>query len=244
MPASFPPAPLNHSATSDPGVSNDKTQGYSAGSLWENTSTGFTWVCRDASTGAAVWNSVSMQTHPGYQSGRYYVPDKVGTQADNVNTGTCWYRHWMCQQRVTLGSLGLFVISGTAATTALVGVYSALNGQPNTLLGQLASSLSLATSGTFVTAAFSGGGTLTLDPGLYFFGVMTSSNSPNISCETYSPIQMWTIGCTSANVSMVNPIYGFKQTQAYGSGLPATASGLSEALLNSQAQAPLVFFSR
>ena len=238
--ATFIGAAKDNATGSDPGVSNDNTQGYAAGSLWVNTTTGWTWVCRDASTGAAVWNAVSMQTHPGYQSGRYYIPAPVTTQADNLNTGSCWYTRWMCMQRVTLNSFGMFVTTGSAATTFLIGLYNSSGGQPSTLLTQPSSSLSSATSGVFVSQSLSA--PYTIDPGLYFFGVMTSSSTPNFSCEAYSPIQMWALGMASP--STTNPMYGFKQTQAYGSGLPASASGLSEATLNSQAQAPIVWFSR
>jgi hypothetical protein len=45
----------NLSATTDPGVGNDTTQGYVVGSLWVNTSTGRAWVCVSNATGAATW---------------------------------------------------------------------------------------------------------------------------------------------------------------------------------------------
>ena len=35
----------------------DAADGYIVGSLWLNTATGTTWVCTDATTGAAVWKS-------------------------------------------------------------------------------------------------------------------------------------------------------------------------------------------
>lgn len=46
----------NFTAITAPTVSNDNTQGYSAGSLWLDTATGVTYVCISAATGAAVWN--------------------------------------------------------------------------------------------------------------------------------------------------------------------------------------------
>ena len=41
--------------TSNPGSSNDNTEGYSAGSRWVNTTTGIEWLCTSSATGAAVW---------------------------------------------------------------------------------------------------------------------------------------------------------------------------------------------
>lgn len=52
--------------TTNPGVSDDGTIGYVAGSRWVNTSTGQFWTCRDASTGTAVWTGMDVSDHPGY----------------------------------------------------------------------------------------------------------------------------------------------------------------------------------
>lgn len=47
----------NFSASSDPGAANDASQGYQPGSVWLNTAAGTlrTWLCRDATVGAARW---------------------------------------------------------------------------------------------------------------------------------------------------------------------------------------------
>ena len=45
----------NLSATTDPGVSNDSTQGYAVGSRWQNVSGARGWICNSATAGAAVW---------------------------------------------------------------------------------------------------------------------------------------------------------------------------------------------
>ena len=42
-------------ATTDPGVSNDVTQGYNPGAFWINTSTSRMWCCLSNAAGAAVW---------------------------------------------------------------------------------------------------------------------------------------------------------------------------------------------
>lgn len=49
----------NFTATTNPGVSNDITQGYAPGSLWGNTSTNALYWCESNSVGAAVWNTGS-----------------------------------------------------------------------------------------------------------------------------------------------------------------------------------------
>lgn len=45
----------NLSATTDPGVTNDSSQGYSTGSQWINATGGRSWLCLSAAVGAAVW---------------------------------------------------------------------------------------------------------------------------------------------------------------------------------------------
>jgi len=45
----------NFLATTAPVIGNDQTQGYSVGSRWINSSTGLTYICTSAATGAAVW---------------------------------------------------------------------------------------------------------------------------------------------------------------------------------------------
>ena len=45
----------NTTATTDPGVSNDNTQGYFVGSLWVNTTNGRVWIAQAVATGAAAW---------------------------------------------------------------------------------------------------------------------------------------------------------------------------------------------
>ena len=45
----------NLDATTNPGVSNDGTEGYCEGSRWLNVSTGKSFICLDNTTDAAVW---------------------------------------------------------------------------------------------------------------------------------------------------------------------------------------------
>lgn len=49
------PSLNNTTAVTDPGVSNDSSQGYAVGSIWINTSASRVWMCQSAAVGAAVW---------------------------------------------------------------------------------------------------------------------------------------------------------------------------------------------
>ena len=50
----------NLSATTDPTTSNDDTQDYEVNSHWVNTTADRTFVCLDASTGAAIWSNTGL----------------------------------------------------------------------------------------------------------------------------------------------------------------------------------------
>jgi len=53
------PSKHNLSATTNPAVSNDSSQGYEDGSIWVNTSTDAAYICSDNSVGAAIWKNIS-----------------------------------------------------------------------------------------------------------------------------------------------------------------------------------------
>jgi hypothetical protein len=71
--AGFHPT-ANFTATTNPTVSNDGSQGYSAGSRWINTSNTTEWVCISAAVGAAIWVQVS-------NAAAGFLPHKAGRAA-------------------------------------------------------------------------------------------------------------------------------------------------------------------
>lgn len=68
----------NFAATTNPGVGNDITQGYTAGSEWINTATNEAFKCTSSATGAAVWEL--MTTGSG-------TPGQVTAPAASTPTG-------------------------------------------------------------------------------------------------------------------------------------------------------------
>lgn len=51
-----------YSGATDPGAANDNTQNYRPGSFGYNTATQRYYICRNASTGAAVWELISLDS--------------------------------------------------------------------------------------------------------------------------------------------------------------------------------------
>ena len=59
--AGIPAQPFNnYYATTAPGATNDSAEGYSVGSKWYNSVTKETYVCSDATEGAAVWDDATV----------------------------------------------------------------------------------------------------------------------------------------------------------------------------------------
>ena len=108
----------NQSATTDPLVTNDNTQGYGIGSVWVNTSTGVQWRCVGANTGAAAWVP---DVGSAMLIGRL-IGANMNTTGDQAFVMTQW------------GQLNPFRITkitaknaSTSLTTAVGGVYPAVS---------------------------------------------------------------------------------------------------------------------
>lgn len=69
----------NFNATTDPGSTNDISQGYRRGSQWINTSTGVIWECIVDTTGAATWVVISADST---------TPGQITAPAASTATGT------------------------------------------------------------------------------------------------------------------------------------------------------------
>ncbi len=87
-------AELNNSTTSDPGVSDDNTAGYSILSMWVNTTSDAVFVAADVSTGAAVWVDVSGTGGSAFSDADFEIQDdgdntkKIKFQASGITTST------------------------------------------------------------------------------------------------------------------------------------------------------------
>lgn len=83
----------NYTAITDPGITNDSTQGYSTGSRWLNTVSASEFVCVSAGVGAAVWNASARSGFSGY-SGFSGSPGLTGATGQTGVSGTSGYSGW------------------------------------------------------------------------------------------------------------------------------------------------------
>jgi hypothetical protein len=105
----------NFSATVDPAVGNDNTQGYVAGSIWHNATAGTVWHAISVATGAAVWKKL-ITTSMGFVNG-----GEAGGAARTLGNTDAYSLAFLTNnlQRLLINSDGsMLVTASTAASTA------------------------------------------------------------------------------------------------------------------------------
>ena len=210
----------NLEATTDPGSSNDITQGYFNGSVWINTSSSpirvFTAV--STATGAAIWlqttNTIDNSDAPGLYFLGALLDYSVGA---GLPSGEIQYARAFLLAGLTIRGVEVFVDSGGANNRDLrVGLYSQAvptdqTGVPLTRVGQSNVTPTGGTNGTYLNIMFTTPYVIS-SSGFFWIALVTDSSAvklistPTTYRENYPPI--------------------FRQTVT-GTTLPATASGLS-----------------
>lgn len=74
-------------ASVDPAVTNDDTEGYEQGSRWVNQSSNAEFLCKDATTGAAVWEQLAGGGGGGGGVDAYVADNFESTTASDFTTG-------------------------------------------------------------------------------------------------------------------------------------------------------------
>ena len=218
-----PAVTLDHSAAADPGTGNDNTQGYSAGSLWINTSSGVAWVCQDASTGAAIWTPQSAIDHVGMVSGRWYSPLNGSWGASStVSANLLMATPIRLPHEVTLTALGMRLNSGVASTNVVMGLYTNVASAPAGLIGQLSSPLSTA-SAVDITGSFPAN--ITLGPGMYWIATLFSGSPAVLGGTDRMMTSQLGGGNTTYMLGSGASYCGFASTLAYTTTLPSTFTG-------------------
>lgn len=171
-----PASPLNNlSATTDPAVGNDNTQGYSVGSRWINTTTGWEFSALAVTTGAAIWMRISPTSLlPAFvpQTGASNILHPWHDVASAANVGGAqnqgMFTQFILTKPTTISGLAFQVTTAAAGGAGVVGRCGLFNDNGAGGVGTL-----IADYGT--TAVTSTGlktvaGSRTLQPGIYWTG--------------------------------------------------------------------------
>jgi hypothetical protein len=162
----------NFNASSAPTPADDASGGYSDGSSWVLKSTGQMWRCRDASTGVAKWEGIDTADHPGYIPGNWYYPS--GTQVATgaaFATGSVRLIPFIIKYRVSISNLGARINTAAAGGNAQYAIYGHNSGTGRPTGSALATTANIGTATSGNASATIAGGSITLEPGIYWFGV-------------------------------------------------------------------------
>lgn len=128
----------NYTATTNPTVNDDSSQGYSAGSVWYNTSTQEAYLCTDPANGSAIWILITLTVenlgsaafvNTGIGSGDVPLNSNLGSAA-YLPVGTTIGN--VVQVANVGGNPGLPAIDGSQLKNIPVKVYSATPTAANT----------------------------------------------------------------------------------------------------------------
>lgn len=244
LPNTAPGILANLSASADPTANNDQTQGYSVGSIWQNSSTGRTFIARNVSTGAAVWITfTSTFQGPNYVASNWYIPPGVNFTGTNTPNATTLYTFpFIAGERITLGACGSRVTTAQASQNFQCAIYNnnvSTNRPTGNPLGKTAD-ISTAATGA-ITSALSP--TVQLEVGkMYWLAHMGNSTTAIFYsvCTQCSNVGNW-LGSSTANGVVGNQVSlsSLNVTgQTYGTWPDLTSASFSEI----QASAPGIIF--
>lgn len=185
-------------STSDPTVNDDTGDGYQIGTVWVNTSRGIAYLCRDASSGAAVWWPVANEEQFALATNAYYAPYRGAgfAQSGSLGTGSLRLHPFTVRRRQKISHLGFLGHTADAARSMKIGLWR-LNGRRPT--GNPVAQVTLSAAAQNPIGTLTGGSDYVLEPGLYFAG---ESRDGNINCTSNVADSAYLIGA-DADTSIV-----------------------------------------
>jgi hypothetical protein len=186
-------------ATTDPGPTNDITQGYSVGSAGLNSTTGIVFICRDNTAGVAVWDRRVQLQAPKVTGNWYWYDFGFWQTAGPLASNQAKLIPVTFEERFTIDQLACGLVSSPTGATGSMAIYaSSATGPTGPALG---------------TTVYSTGVT----------GMIAATLSPNVQVE---PGTIYWVGIVSSLSSGVQPQYictaaGATPTFAMRQGVPA-----------------------
>ncbi len=213
------PMPLNgglsnFTATTNPGSTNDNTQGYAIGSSWFNKNTGIEYRAEAVTTNAATWVAIGSASSLGlpFVAGRFYGIPAGSTQAAVLTVlGTLYAYPVYIPAGTTLATLSLGSTTGQTGGKGRFALFADNGaGYPGAIVAGTDSGDLAATT---TAVATSGALTVALASGWYWVGSIftASSTMPSVT------------GSTAIYASSLNSLIG-SDTAAHALTVSAEAS--------------------
>jgi hypothetical protein len=215
-------AAVRYVSSSNPGASNDNTQGYAAGSYGVNSATGRAFVCRSASTNAAIWAPLAPSRYPDPIAGNWFIPSGCENVAAGAAIGISTITTlvpFILHERCTISTLGCKV-TVVGSTNTQLGLYNSSSStrKPTTLIDHTGAIVN--TTRTAISGAL--GSNQQLEAGLYWFAVqqndatvayMAISTTSGFYCQAIGDATLTNLIFTGPNGNCTNAI---SVSMAYG----------------------------
>jgi hypothetical protein len=214
----------NLTAIVAPGVDNDVTQGYAAGSEWFDLSTASFWKCLDATDAAASWTEIAPE-YPAWPVGTYKMPMHITTASDSsaITANLITMQPILIERRTLIDQVAMRVTTLQTGAAARLGIY---NTDPTTCLpGML-----VIDAGELDLSTFSGDRwrsiSITLKPGLYWTAcIMKSVTTMPTVRRVGGAVYGHFVAADMTELSSSSATRYLSASQTYGA-LPATAPTL------------------
>lgn len=167
-----------NAGTAAPTPTDDSSANFEVGSRWYNSTNSTQYLCQDASPGAAVWVRQDSADFFGYVSGSYYqgLNAVVGSGAATGNNSIRLHPI-IIKERMTLSELATRVTTAESTKVFQMAIYAADSATKLPTGAALGATSSLSAGGTGVMSAALAGGSITLNPGLYWVALNTDSTT-------------------------------------------------------------------
>lgn len=229
-------------STSDPTVSNDNTQGYSVGSKGINSGTGRVFNCRDATTGAAVWDLIGPQQHPGFIASNWIALSNCSNGASPAPVAaTQYFTPFILPHRCTISTLSNRITT-LGTSNFQMSIYSNLTGRPKSLQSSTSTANTVNTATGQITSALNA--SIQLEPGIYWAGIQQNDTTVRYTAVLSAGLPLMPLIIGSATVGNVAPaganITGVSTTSnAYGTW-PADISASTWSEVTSASLTPYI----
>lgn len=159
----------NAIATTDPGTSNDSSQGYAVFSTWFNRVTGEVWYCTDATANNAIWINPNFDPVP-WPSQYFRASDYIASVSDGQPAADLLtMQPFVFQRKRRIDGIGVRLTTAQTGGEIRLGVYrtDSITEKPSSRKHD---------AGTIALAAGSGDKMITVDwyfdPGVYWLAAL------------------------------------------------------------------------
>ncbi len=167
-----------YDGASAPSSTDDSTAGFDEGSKWLNSLTGIEYICRDAAAGSAVWVRQDNADFFGYVSGSYYHGlNALVAAGAAIGGGTIRLHPIIIKERMSLSELGARVTTSESSKNFQLAIYTSDPASRLPTGAALGSTASMSAGATGAMTGSISGGSITLNPGLYWMALNTDTTT-------------------------------------------------------------------